>query len=162
MSAFLTELEIRCCPEDENLWELEEPLLYKSDLLTDPASSSSTSGLIAVPKGFITDLASTRHIPFVSLIWGSTAHREACLHDALYRSDVMVPGYEPGGISFSMANAIFREAMLSRDKGVFVRWPMFFGVWIGGYFSYHTKKMDWKPSDKVECEPPTDNRLVQP
>jgi Protein of unknown function (DUF1353) len=141
MSKFLTELEIKCCLENENLWELEAPLLYKSDLLTDPTSSSSTSGLITVPKGFVTDLASTRHIPFVSMVWGSTAHREAVVHDYLYCLD-SVPL-----VSFSMANAIFKEAMEARDKGFFTRYPMWLGVWIGGWWHFHKKSINWRPGD---------------
>ena len=151
MSQFLTELIIKCCPTNENLWQLDEPLVYESDLV----------GLVTVPRGFFTDLASTRHIPLVSFIWGSEAHREGCLHDALYRSDIVVPGYEPGGISFSLANSVFIEAMESRGKGFFVRWPLFFGVWIGGYPSYHAKKMDWQPGDDPPvCVDP--NTLIQP
>jgi len=155
MSQFLTELEIKCCPEDENFWELEAPLLYKSDLLTDPASSSSTSGLITVPKGFITDLASTRHIPFVSMIWGSTAHREAVVHDYLYCLD-SVPL-----VSFGQANAVFKEAMEVWEKGFFTRYPMWLGVWIGGWFHFHKKSVTWKPGD----DPPAvddPNIVIQP
>ena len=131
MSKFLTELEIKCCPENENLWELESPLVYESDLV----------GLITVPKGFITDLASTRHIPFVSMIWGSTAHREAVVHDYLYCTD-SVPL-----VSFGQANAVFKEAMEVRDKSIFVRYPMWWGVWIGGWFRFRKKSVNWKPGD---------------
>lgn len=146
MARFLTELEIKCCETNENLWQLTEPLVYQSDMV----------GLVTVPAGFWTDLASTRHIPLVSFIWGDTCHREGCLHDALFRID------SKPLVGFGMANSIFMEAMEAREKGFFVRWPMFFGVWIGGYFSYHKKRMDWSPSDKVECDPPTDDMLVQP
>jgi len=155
MSQFLTELEIKCCQGNENFWELESPLVYASDLLKDPASSSSMSGVVTVPKGFITDMASTRHIPFVSLIWGSTAHREAVVHDYLYCLD-SVPL-----VSFSTANAVFKEAMYARDKSVFVRYPMFAGVWIGGWFHFHKKSVNWKPGD----DPPAiddPNIAIQP
>ena len=144
MGKFLSELEIRCCQENENYWILYSPLVYESDIL----------GIITIKAGFVTDLASTRHIPGVSFIWGSTCHREACIHDYLYRID------SKPVVSFSLANSIFAEAMESRGKSGWVRWPMFWGVWIGGYFSYHKRYVDWKPGD----DPPVcnDTTAVQP
>ena len=144
MSKFLTELELRCCQSNENYWILEAPLIYQSDML----------GLVTVPAGFCCDLASTRHIPGVSLIWGSTAHREGVLHDYLYRID------SKPVVSFSMANSLFLEAMEARKKGFFTRYPLFLGVWIGGYFSYHKRTVDWRPGD----DPPVcnDTMAVQP
>jgi hypothetical protein len=129
MSKFLTELVIKCCPTNENLWQLEEDLVYQSDLV----------GLVTVPAGLWTDLASTRHIPLVSFIWGSTAHREGVLHDYLFRVDANPV------VSFAVANSVFIEAMEARGKSIWVKYPMFWGVWIGGYFSYHEKKVDWQP-----------------
>jgi len=144
MSKFLTELELRCCQSDENYWILEAPLVYQSDML----------GEVTIPAGFVTDLASTRHIPGVSFLWGSTAHREGVLHDYAYRID------SNPVCSFSMANSLFLEAMEARGKGFFTRYPLFFGVWIGGYFSYHERFVSWKPGD----DPPVcnDTMAVQP
>jgi hypothetical protein len=145
MAKFLTELAVKCCSTDENLWILAEPLVYESDLV----------GLVTVPEGFYTDLASTQHIPLVSFIWGDRAHREAVIHDYLYRinSDPVV--------SFSMANSVFIEAMEARDKSFWVKYPMFWGVWIGGYFSYHSKTVDWKPGgEKPVCHEV--NQEIQP
>ena len=147
MSRFLSELKIKCCETNENLWQLEAPLVYESDML----------GLVTVPAGFWTDLASTRHIPLVSFIWGSTAHREGVLHDYAYRID------SNPVCSFGMANSLFAEAMEAREKKPWVRWPLFWGVWIGGYFSYHERKVNWQPSDKTMCGPdPTSSELVKP
>ena len=133
MSKFITEFKIKCCETNENLWQLEAPLVYESDLLV----------LVTVPAGFWTDLASTRHIPLVSFIWGNRCHREAVTHDYLYRID------SKPVVSFSMGNSVFIEAMESRDKSFWVKYPMFWGVWIGGYFSYHERKVNWQPSDKA-------------
>ena len=145
MSQFLTELAVKCCSTDENLWILAEPLVYESELV----------GLVTVPEGFFTDLASTRHIPLVSFIWGDRAHREAVVHDYLYCID------SDPIVSFSMANAVFIEAMKSRDKGFFVRYPMWWGVWIGGYPHYHSHKVDWRPGDDPPiCVDP--NTVIQP
>ena len=157
MSKFLTELEQRCCQENENLWELLSPLVYQSDMLRDPASSSSMSGVVEIPKGFICDGSSTRHIPLVSFIWGSTAHREGFLHDYFFRTN-SIPV-----VSFAMANSLFLEAMDAREKSIWVKYPMWIGVWLGGYFSYHKKTVNWKPSDKTMCGPdPTSSELVKP
>jgi len=144
MSKFLTELELRCCQSNENYWILEAPLIYQSDML----------GEVTIPAGFVTDLASTRHIPGVSFLWGSTAHREGVLHDYAYRID------SNPVCSFSMANSLFLEAMEARKKGFFTRYPLFFGVWIGGYFSYHERYVSWRPGD----DPPVcnDTMAVQP
>ena len=145
MSKFFTELELRCCQSDENYWILEAPLIYQSDML---------KGVIEIPVGFCCDGASTRHIPFVSFIWGSTAHREAFLHDYFYCID------SKPVVSFGMANSLFLEAMEARGKGFFTRYPMFWGVWIGGYFSYHERYVSWRPGD----DPPVcnDTMAVQP
>jgi hypothetical protein len=145
MSQFLSDLIIRCSESCENIWMLDEPLIYESDQL----------GIIIVPKGFMTDLASTRHIPFVSMIWGDTAHREAVVHDYLYCIDS-----EPV-VGFSTANSVFIEAMKARDKGIFVRYPMFWGVWIGGYPHYHVHKVDWNPEDN-QCQPQGPIQTIQP
>jgi len=154
MAKFLSELKVKCCQENENLWELEDDLIYRSDMM---GQLPAYRGLITIPKGFVCDMASTRHIPLVSFIWGSRAHREGILHDYLYRIN-SVPV-----VSFAMANAVFIEAMESRDKSFWVRYPMFWGVWLGGYFSYHKKTVEWKPSDKASCDPPdpTDSELVK-
>jgi hypothetical protein len=55
------------------------------------------------------------------------------LHDYLYRIDS-----EPI-VEFSTANRVFLEAMKSRDKPWWVRWPMYLGVCAGGLASYHKK-----------------------
>lgn len=148
MSKFLTELEIKCSQENENYWILEAPLIYQSDIVEE------NMGEITIPAGFCCDLASTRHLPMVSFIWGSTAHREGILHDYLFRID------SKPVVSFSLANSVFLEAMDARGKGFFVRWPLFWGVWLGGYWSYHKKTVDWKPGD----DPPVCNNtmVVQP
>jgi len=40
-----------------------------------------------------------------------------------------------------MANKIFKEAMHCRKKSMFIRYPMYAGVVIGGYPSYHKKNV---------------------
>ena len=124
MSKFLTELEVRL-KDDDRIWVLEFPLIYESDIV----------GGIEVPAGFETDLASVPRLPIFYALWGARAHREAIIHDYLYRED-SIPL-----VSFSMANNIFLETMKVRGKSWFIRWPMFLGVKFGGHSSYHRKKV---------------------
>jgi len=124
-SYFQTELDIGLKPKcGDGIWVLQKPLVYYSNLLKTQ---------IAIPAGFETDLASVPRMPFVYLLWGGKAHREGVLHDYLYRCD------SNPIISFTKANSVFLEAMKSRGKPLRVRWPMFLGVAVGGYFSYHKK-----------------------
>jgi len=122
MSQFITELDVRL--KGDNVWVLESPLLYYSSLL---------HRAIAVPEGFENDLASVPRLPFIFWFWGGRTHREAVIHDYLYRID------SKPVVSFWMANKIFLEAAKLRGKPRRVRWPMFIGITIGGYPSYHKR-----------------------
>ncbi len=125
MSEFTTDL----CAElikDDKIWKLTKALIYWSDLL---------DSLVMVPAGFETDLASVPRLPIAYTFWGGKAHREAVLHDYLYRIDA-----EPA-VSFDQANSVFLEAMEARGKSRFIRWPMYVGVCLGGRSSYHQKKV---------------------
>ena len=124
MAKFLTELDARLIKNDR-VWKLHSPLVYESDLL----------GLITVPVGFETDLASVPRVPFIYMMWGGKAHREGVIHDYLFRSDSVPPS------SYSQANGVFFEAMAVREKPVYVRYPMWWGVVIGGWTAYHKKKV---------------------
>lgn len=86
---------------------------------------------IIVPKEFQTDLASVPRIPFVYSAWGDRAHREAVLHDYLYRKD-SVPV-----LSRSEADGLFKEAMISRGQPWYIYHPMYAGVRLGGGSAYH-------------------------
>jgi len=123
MSKFLTELDVRL--RDNKIWVLDSSLAYESNLV----------GRIEVPIRFETDFASVPRLPVIYLLWGDRAHREAVLHDYLYRMD-SIPL-----VSFSTANKVFLEAMKIREKNWFVRWPMFLGVKFGGHSSYHKRKV---------------------
>jgi len=120
---FISPLDLDNHPEDEGCWLLRSPLVYESGLI----------GRVVVPAGFCTDLASVPRLPLVYWLWGGRAHREGVLHDYLYRIDS-----EPI-VEFSTANRVFLEAMKSRDKPWWVRWPMYLGVCAGGLASYHKK-----------------------
>ena len=124
MAKFLTELGIRL-KDDDRVWMLDAPLSYESDIL----------GKIDVPKGFETDLASVPRVPIAYMLFGDRAHREAVLHDYLYRLDAIPSA------TYSQANKVFLEAMEVRGKSFFVRWAMYLGVVAGGWTAYHKKRV---------------------
>ena len=120
---FLTELDGRSI--SDKVWLLLAPLRYESDIL----------GPIDVPEGFQTDFASVPRVPFVYEFFGNRAHREAVLHDYLYRID-SVPA-----ATYAQANDVFFEAMKARNKGSVVRYGMWWGVVLGGWTAYHKKRV---------------------
>jgi hypothetical protein len=123
MSRFLTELNAPLKDDSDTVYVLKAPLVYQSEL----------AGIIVVPSGFETDLASVPRVPFAYMAFGGRAHREAVLHDYLYRI-----GCRPR-VSFMTANRTFLEAMKVRGKSGWIRWSMFCGVCLGGYFSFRKK-----------------------
>jgi len=134
-SKFLTKLNLVTHPNNDRLWILKSPLIYESELL---------GGRIRVPKNFYTDLASVPRIPIIYLFWGGRAHREAVLHDYAFRKDSKVIIYSKNGrikskraISYSEANNLFFEAMVVRKKKMRIRYPMWWGVCLGGWTAYH-------------------------
>lgn len=124
MSEFLSNLDARL-KDDDTIWVLDAPLIYRSDLL----------GLIEVPAGFETDFASVPRVPIAYMLFGDRAHREAVIHDYLYRIDA-----KPAA-TFDQANDVFLEAMEVRGKSWFVRRMMYLGVCCGGRGSYHQKRV---------------------
>jgi hypothetical protein len=123
MVKFLTELDVICI--NDGAWRLNAPLVYESDIVSR----------IEVPKGFETDFASVPRVPVVYTAWGDRAHREAVLHDYLYRTD-SIPI-----VTYSQANSIFKEAMVSTGKPFRIYYWMYLGVVLGGWTSYHKRKV---------------------
>lgn len=126
---FLTNLVGHLHPDNETIWILDEPLEYFSTLLNT---------VVVVPKGFNTDFASVPRVPIIYTLWGDRAHREAVIHDYLYRIDCRP------NVSVSEANDVFSEAMKERGKPWWVRWPMYWGVCLAGNSSYHKRNVDWR------------------
>lgn len=93
--------------------------------------SDKNNRMIMVPKGFQTDLASVPRLPIVYGIWGDRAHREAVLHDYLFRVD------SDPVCSFMEANDLFLEAMESRGVRKMISYPMYAAVCAAGYSSFH-------------------------
>lgn len=106
--------------DDDVRFRLLDPLYYQSDLL---------EGLIRVPDGFVTDFASVPRLPIIYLFFGNRAHHEAVPHDWIYQTHIL------GKI---MADRLFLEAMKARGKRWTIRWSMFLGVFLFGWWSYWT------------------------
>jgi hypothetical protein len=126
MAKFLTELYVKCI--SDGVWSLDTPLCYESDIV----------GIIEVPAGFQTDFASVPRVPFIYEAFGDRAHREAVLHDYLYRTDSVPLA------TYSQANNVFFEAMRERGKGYIVSYGMYWGVVLGGWTAFHKKKVEDK------------------
>lgn len=126
MSKFTTDLNTKIKPDDESVWIVTFPLIYDSDLI----------GKVTVPVGFETDLASVPRIPVIYSMWGNRAHREAVIHDYLFRIDSFPI------VSFSVANSVLLESMTALGKSWYIRYPMYWGVCIGSYGFYHKHKVE--------------------
>ncbi len=87
-------------------------LIYESDIV----------GPVSVPAGFETDLASVPRLIVIYELWGNRCHREAVIHDYLYRIDSVPQA------SKLQADRTFLEAMKVRGKPFYIRWFMFAGV----------------------------------
>lgn len=124
MCKFLSGLDAKL-KDDDCVWVLAAPLVYESDII----------GKVEVPTGFETDFASVPRVPIAYMLFGDRAHREAVLHDYLYRTD-SIPV-----TTRSQADDVFLEAMAERGKGFFVRYAMFYGVRIAGWTAYHKKRV---------------------
>lgn len=137
-SEFLTDLSIRLKPGCDGVWVVTAPLKYQSELLNcvvvvpywfesaepDPADADSC---------FEMDMASVPRLPIIYSAWGDRVHREAVLHDYLYRVNSRPQ------VSREQADEVFLEAMKSRGVSWWIRWPMYLGVRAGGWGSYHKK-----------------------
>lgn len=125
MAKFLTKLDVMLKDSGEKIWILKSPLVYESDI----------AGKINVPTLFETDFASVPRVPVFYSLFGDRAHREAVLHDFLYRIDA-IPQVER-----STADSVFLEAMKVRGKGFFTRYAMYLGVRLGGWTAWHKRKV---------------------
>ena len=112
------------------VYQLDSALKWKCDKYS-----------ITVPQFFYTDLASVPRLPIVYTLWGDRAHREAVLHDYLYRKDCLINCLTSGevykGCTRKFADDFFLRAMKAQGQPVYIRYPMWAGVKAGGHWSYH-------------------------
>ena len=97
---------------------------------------------VTIPAGFETDLASVPRIPIAYLLWGDRAHREAVLHDYLYRiGSIIHNGEKDCPVEKEEADWMFREAMIGQGVSYFIYHPMYLGVRSCGGSSFHRMKV---------------------
>ena len=125
MAEFVTELDPFLKPGSDTVWVLKSPLIFISDLV----------GRIKAPTDFETDFASVPRVPIIYSMWGGRVHREAVIHDLLFRLD------SDPLVGFWMANRVFLEAMRARGKPYYIKYPMYCGVCIGAYGSFHRRSI---------------------
>jgi hypothetical protein len=102
-------------------WQLVTPLLYLR----------SDHGLIAVPTGFVTDLASIPRV-FHPLIPVNGKHRAAAIiHDYLYETQTTTR---------AEADLIFLEAMEASGVRFTQRWAMYLAVRMGGWMAWNKRR----------------------
>lgn len=114
-------VELKEGSELDPVWVLTEPLIFWSKII----------GQIEVPEGFNHDFASVPRLPIIYSLWGDRVHKCAVLHDYLYRID------SKPVVSCSLANQVFLEAMKAQGTAWYIRWPIYLGVALCGFFSFH-------------------------
>ena len=139
-SGFQTDLHVILKAGNDCIWIVEKPLKYWSALLNQlivipPWFETKEPDEAGEPSFFETDFASVPRVPFIYEAWGDRAHREAVLHDYLYRTD------SKPTVTFSQANNVFLEAMKSTGKPWYISYGMYWGVVLGGCSSYHKKRV---------------------
>jgi len=125
-SRFRTKLYTALKDDSDSVWIITEPLIYDSQMLKNT---------VEIPAGFNTDFASVPRVPIIYSLWGDRAHREATLHDYLYRIDA-----EPI-LERALCDKVFREAMAATGKPWYIRHFMYAGVRIGGRGAFMKRKV---------------------
>lgn len=121
---------------EDSLWEvIDHPFRYQSSL----------AGLITVPVGFQTDFASVPRIPFIFDELGEDANKPSVVHDWLYYSALFTK---------EISDKILLEAMGAIGMSAFRKYPIYWGVVIGGKAAWDLhRKLGNKASDYLQIKP---------
>ena len=111
--SFLTPLKLE--KQDGDNWKVLDRFVVQVD-----------AKQIAVPKGYVTDLASVPRLPLAYLIAGNRAPKSAVIHDYLYSTKA--------GRDF--ADSVFKAAMKAEGISSIVAHLMYYAVRIGGEGRY--------------------------
>lgn len=104
----------------------DHPFRYQSDL----------GGLVTVPVGFYTDFASIPRLGIVYAMLGDRAHEPAVVHDWLYYVGIT---------SRKIADNILMEAMIILGLPFWQRYPIWWGVRLGGWKAWNDHRKDGHP-----------------
>lgn len=102
------------------------------------------SKVVEIPAGFECDLASVPRVPIVFYLWGDRAHREAVLHDYLYRKNCIIylNDHPVTLVEKEEADWLFREAMIGQGVRYCIYHPMYIAVRSFGGDSFHRFKVE--------------------
>lgn len=114
--------------ENRTIWQLDKHLRFLIN----------KKYLLIIQPGFQTDLASVPRVPIIYSLWGDRSHREAVLHDYLYRINPILV------LSKKQSDLVFKLAMISQKQPYWIYQPMYLGVKFGGGSSYHKLPVDHK------------------
>ena len=131
-------------------WKLTEDLRLNTDSLNDvdksmlneiPGIKCSKAGMITVPKGYITDLASIPRICWIFIAPFDVA-RAAVIHDILYEK--INVGFEAGALHKRspyrrIADKVFLEGMKSAFPNQ-PSWKIYACFWAVRWFGWHAIK----------------------
>ena len=142
MSRFLTSLRIRRLEDNSHdgrgTWKLLSPLKYQSDVL---------DRVVIVPRGFVTDLASTPRMPLAYLLAGGIAHAAAVVHDFSYSGGI-------ADITREQADKLLQEAAVQCGASSFQAWVLYMGVRIGGASHWDDLPKPQEPEVAAQMEVP--------
>ncbi len=118
MSRFLDAL---CLTEiDDRIFAIcDHPFRYQSDV---------AGRTFTVPIGFYTDFASVPRLGIVYAMLGDCAHQPAVVHDWLYYAAL---------VSRKTADRVLLEAMVDIGLPSWRRWPIYWGVRLGGWHAWN-------------------------
>lgn len=121
MAQFLDPL---CVTEiDDKIFAIcDHPFRYQSDLVKE---------VITVAVGFHTDFASVPRLGIIYAMLGDRAHEPAVVHDWLYYM---------GLTTREMADNVLLEAMGVMNLSGWQKWPIYWGVRIGGWNSWNAHR----------------------
>lgn len=117
-ASFAASLELEYI--DGHNWLLTAAFTYLTDV--------GHIGAVHVPAGFVTDFASVPKVLWNLLPPTGSYGKAAVIHDFLYRTD--------GAATRAEADAILLEAMAALGVGWWTRRTIYYGVRIGGHWSY--------------------------
>lgn len=117
---FRTELEVKALDGKPDIWQVMAPLIW-----------SDFRGVVTVPAGFITDLASIPDVLKGIMDVNGRSRRAAVIHDWLYASQPCTR---------AVADDTLRSALIADGETPFRAGAYYWGVRIGGWAAWDAHK----------------------
>ena len=97
-------------------------------------ASQVVEAIVRVPRGFVTDFASTPRVLWALIPPMGRYGKPAVIHDLLYQD----PASLPVPVTWMQANRVLLEGMEVLHVGRITRWAIFAGVCLGGWMVWQT------------------------